>query len=193
MKNYDLLKVVASKLNGLQYPRDDEIKELREQCKKDGIVICYGASDDLMELDGAIYNEYDVWEGGTVCFDENGNEASANNYYPITAIWGQGNTSWQYEFAPKHEEFTIYEDDEVYCIGIVFFADDLKKKKKEVIELPYLNEIFHQNMTLDGKSYQIVFRDVDGIVKATGEIFPKEKAEELLAQIENMFNGKIEE
>ena len=126
MKNYDLLKVVASKFNGLQYGLEDRaVKELDSLCKENGIVVCFGQSDDLMELRGAIYEEYDCWDGGTICFDEKGNEADANVYYPVTAVWCRDDISWQYEFEPKHEIFTIYEDADIYCKGIVFFADDL--------------------------------------------------------------------
>lgn len=130
MKNYDLLKIIASKLNGYGY-RMEIPKEHIEFCKENGIVICYGASDDLMELDGAIYDEYGCYDGGTICIDEKGNEdADANVYYPITAVWGRDNISWQYEFEPRHEVFTIYEDGEIYCKGIVFFVDDLKRSEK---------------------------------------------------------------
>lgn len=131
MKNYDLLKVIASKLNGLQYPlRDVNLKDLREYCKQNGIAVCFGSSDDLMELDGAIYDEYGCYDGGTICIDEKGNaDADANIYYPITAVWAKDNISWQYEFEPRHEVFNIYEDAEIYCKGIVFFVDDLKRNK----------------------------------------------------------------
>ena len=139
MKNYDLLKVVATKLNGLQYPlREIYLKDLLEYCKKNGIVICYGQSDDLMELTGAVYDEYGCYNGGTICIDEKGNHADANLYFPITAIWAKDDISWQYEFEPKHEVFEIYEDADIYCKGIVFFVDDLKRNKEneQLIELP---------------------------------------------------------
>lgn len=129
MKNYDLLKVVATKLNGLPYGLEDRtIKELESLCQENGIVICFGQSDDLMELRGAIDDEYGCWDGGTICIDEKGNaDSSANIYYPITAIWAKDNISWQYEFEPKHEVFTLYEDGDIYCNGIVFFVEDLKR------------------------------------------------------------------
>lgn len=129
MKNYDLLKVVATKLNGLQYGMEDRtVEELDNLCKENGIVICFGQSDDLMELRGAIYDEYGCYDGGTICIDEKGNEeADTNLYYPITAVWCKDDISWQYEFEPKHEVFTIYEDADIYCKGIVFFVDDLKR------------------------------------------------------------------
>lgn len=148
MKNYDLLKVVATKLNGLQYPlREVHLKDLREYCKQNGIVMCFGSSDDLMELDGAISDEYGCYDGGTICIDENGKQADANKYYPITAVWAKDDISWQYEFEPKHEVFTIYEDADIYCKGIVFFVDDLKRHNK-MTNREHLN-------TLDDMHYAI--------------------------------------
>ena len=148
MKNYDLLKVIASKLNGLQYPlRDVNLKDLREYCKQNGIAVCFGSSDDLMELDGAIYDEYGCYDGGTICIDEKGNaDADANIYYPITAVWAKDNISWQYEFEPRHEVFNIYEDAEIYCKGIVFFVDDLKRTSDGIDDISRLkaeNEDMH--------------------------------------------------
>ena len=52
----DKLKYVAKRLNMLPY-RSEAKKEIVEFAKENGIVIVYGASDDLMELDGAIYDE----------------------------------------------------------------------------------------------------------------------------------------
>lgn len=136
MKNYDLLKVVATKMNGLPYLSEDTVmKDIRAYCKENGIVVCYGQSDDLMELDGAIYDEYDCYDGGTICIDENGDKADANIYYPITAVWAKDNISWQYEFEPKHEVFIIYEDGDIYCKGIVFFVDDLKRNAENETDL----------------------------------------------------------
>lgn len=149
MKNRDLLKVVASKLNGLPYGSEDRtIKELDALCKENGIVVCFGQSDDLMELRGAIDDEYGCWGGGTICIDEKGNAyADVDIYYPIIAVWAKDNISWQYEFEPKHEVFTLYEDGDIYCKGIVFFVDDLKRKTT-MTNREYLN-------TLDDMHYSI--------------------------------------
>ncbi len=148
MKNYDLLKVVASKLNGLPYGLEDRtVKELDSLCKDNGVVICFGQSDDLMELRGIIDDEYGCYDGGTICIDEKGNaDADVNVYYPITAVWAKDNISWQYEFEPKHEVFNIYEDAEIYCKGIVFFVDDLKRNSDGIDEISRLkaeNEDMH--------------------------------------------------
>ena len=64
-------KELAQKLNGSEYPLRLNA-ELKEQAKSAGLVIIYGASDDLMEFDGAIYDEIGCYEGGTALVDEKG-------------------------------------------------------------------------------------------------------------------------
>ena len=126
-KDYDLLKVVCGKLDSL--PTDTSAsKNVYQYCKDNGIVVCFGESDDLMELRGAIYEEYGCYEGGVICVDENGWDANPKDYNPIIANWCKDEFPWTYELDAKHEEFYIYDDDEPYCKGIVFFVDDLKKK-----------------------------------------------------------------
>jgi hypothetical protein len=50
----------------------------------------------------------------------------------IEAIWCEGDEekenpiSWTYETDIPHSTFGIVEDDEIYCIGIVFSINDLK-------------------------------------------------------------------
>lgn len=66
----DKLKYVAKRLNMLPY-RSEAKKEIVEFAKENGIVIVYGASDDLMELDGAIYDEFGCYEGGVCVLREN--------------------------------------------------------------------------------------------------------------------------
>ena len=82
----DKLKYVAKRLNMLPY-RSEAKKEIVEFAKENGIVIVYGASDDLMELDGAIYDEFGCYEGGVCCLDSEGNilEEMTNNCRTIEA------------------------------------------------------------------------------------------------------------
>lgn len=44
---------LAEKLNGRAY--GDSFDDVKQEAKESGLVIVYGASDDLMEFDGAIY------------------------------------------------------------------------------------------------------------------------------------------
>lgn len=137
-------KGLADILDGAKYGfrLTDEIKA---QAKHDGLVIVYGASDDLMELRGAINDEVDVYEGGTVYFDDKGllkfhddcggerelcpyYAAAKKNAKTITAVWCPDGTdfAWMYETDIPHATFRVLEDGEHYCLGIVFSMEDLK-------------------------------------------------------------------
>ena len=54
---------LAEKLNGMEY-RTDIPKELIEQAKENGLVVVYGYSDDLIEFEGAFYDEGSCYKGG---------------------------------------------------------------------------------------------------------------------------------
>ena len=128
----------AAELNGNQYTRE-VTKELRKLMKDAGLVAVYGASDDLMEFDGAIHDEVGAWEGATVYVNENGlvqNKCDEGDDCPnwrqtgctIEALWCpedvQGSPSWAYKTSIPHATFDIMEDDELYCKGIVFRLSD---------------------------------------------------------------------
>jgi hypothetical protein len=64
-------KDLAAQLNGIQYPVRIP-KTLTDAAKAAGLVIVYGASDDLMEFEGAIYDEVGVYDGGVAHVDAKG-------------------------------------------------------------------------------------------------------------------------
>ena len=130
------LKEFADKLNGRQY-LNELTKELEAYAKENGIVIVYGQSDDLMEVRGAIDEEFGCYDGREFTIDDYGNVygeengvVPAHRHY-LNAIWCPKGTdySWGYETNIPHETFTIMEEDEPYCKGIVFYLKDLKPKK----------------------------------------------------------------
>lgn len=132
---------LAEKLNGLEYPVDID-GSLIEQAKEAGLVIVYGASDDLMEFEGAIYDEFGCYEGGTVRLDADGilpdydnieDEDEMQRYFArkpqareIEALWDQDGYSWTYRTDIPHATFEVMEDGEHYCRGIVFAISDLQ-------------------------------------------------------------------
>ena len=65
------IKELAAQLNGCEY-RSEVSRELEVNTKADGIVIVFGASDDLMEFRGAIHDETGAWAGATVRVDGEG-------------------------------------------------------------------------------------------------------------------------
>lgn len=121
----------AAALNGNQY-RKEGSKGLFEAMKAAGLVAVYGASDDLMEFNGAIRDEVGAWDGGTAYLTKNGLltnhcedgcpyfEKAQKGAATISAIWDTGDFSWRYETDIPHVKFIIKEDDGDYCEGIVF-------------------------------------------------------------------------
>ena len=135
-------KDLAAKLNGREYCREITDEEVR-QAKEAGLVVVFGASDDLIEFRGAIRDEGDCYDGGTVLIDTKGvlpswdeaseSEESAQEYFErkakartITALWAkEPGYSWTYKTDIPHETFEIVEDGEPYCRGIIFNIGDI--------------------------------------------------------------------
>lgn len=125
-------KEIAEMLDGIDYGElvneRGKVKEIFELAEESDLVIVHGASDDLMEFRGAIEDEADCYDGGDVFFDEDGigiDAEDAENL--ITAVWAdeEQKASWTYETDIPHEEFKVYDEGVLYCIGIVFSVDDL--------------------------------------------------------------------
>jgi hypothetical protein len=128
----------AFQLNGNQY-REEGSKELWAAMKAAGLVAVYGASDDLMEFNGAIVDEVGAWNGGTAHLNSKGLIANdcENDDCPhfkraletapatIRAVWDRDGFSWQYDTDLPHTKFVIREDGESYCEGIVFALKDV--------------------------------------------------------------------
>ena len=130
------MKEFAEMLNGREYNYPQFTKEEIQTAKDNGFVIVYGASDDLMEFDGAIYEEAGCYDGGKVYFDKTGAvlDEEFSNSKCIEAVWcdkertdENGNViAWTYKTDIPHETFMIYEDGEPYCEAIIFSIDDVK-------------------------------------------------------------------
>lgn len=122
------IKEFAQMINGKQYGYPQFTKEELQIAKDNGFVIVYGASDDLMEFDGAIQDEGGCYDGGTVWFDRNRvyNGTVTAGDRCIEALWcKEDDITWTYKTDIPHETFMIYEGDEAYCRGIVFSINDL--------------------------------------------------------------------
>lgn len=129
----------ATKLNGREYPFR-LTKEEKAEMAKDGIVVLYGASDDLMEFEGAIEGEVGVYCGGEAYLTPHGmlhNRCDDDDcpYYAdekasavtITALWCKEEPySFTYIVPFPHETFDVMEDGEPYCRGAVFYRSDIK-------------------------------------------------------------------
>lgn len=120
---------------------------LEAGAKEDGLVVVFGASDDLIEFRGAIHDERGAYEGGEFwivdgklwegmdCDGDGGRgckharaaDAGAKSLgTKIMAVWDAEGYSWLYATSIPHATFDILEGEEKYCRGIVFSLGDLK-------------------------------------------------------------------
>ena len=114
------LKEFAKMLDGREYLHEIT-KEEEALAKELGFVVVFGYSDDNAELRGAIDDEIGCYDGGVLEHD-----ALPGIIY---ADWCPEDIdcSWAYGTSIPHENFNIYEDGELYCVGIVC---DINKSKK---------------------------------------------------------------
>lgn len=115
-------------------------REEHELMKKDKILAIYGASDDLAEIGGVIYDEVGIYEGGVIPFldgdllkkecdndDCPHEEKMLEKAKTVRANWcpDDDGCSWKYETEIPHETFKVYEDGQLYCVGIIIHQEDL--------------------------------------------------------------------
>ncbi len=114
-------KELATMLNGREMGNEITPKEV-EAAREAGLVVVFGSSNDCAEFRGAIDSEESCYDGGDIGIAAWGISLVAK----IEAVWNdRGNPCWTYETDIPHETFEIYEDGELFCIGIVFSTKDL--------------------------------------------------------------------
>lgn len=125
---------LAARMNGCEYGLEADSSTIKD-AQESGLVIVYGYSDDNMEFEGAIHDEVGCYNGGKAFVSKSREvyaddgcvpEEAKNNF--IEAVWcdPERDAAWSYKTAIPHETFDIYEDGELFCIGIVFSMEDLK-------------------------------------------------------------------
>lgn len=132
-------ELLALALNGREYPFDLTADE-QAQAKAAGLLVIFGASDDLVEVRGIDYDEFgaprtlridakgvlpyrDSIEDDAVLRDYFVREPLAQN---VEALWAaEDGYSWTYSTAIPHATFEIVEDGAPYCRGIVISIADL--------------------------------------------------------------------
>lgn len=131
---------VADKLNGIQYGDEGTILTLEfcKELRRSGIVVVRGYSDDLIEFDGAISDEFGAYDHyfnskGLVqndCEDENCpyfEKILKEAKYYIKAQWCETpEYAWTYDTNIPHATFDVMEDEDKYCKGIVFKLSDME-------------------------------------------------------------------
>ena len=119
------IKEWAKKLNNIEYPAD-EIWDMRKQFEEDGVVVVYGASDDLIEFEGAIQDEGDCYDDKVFYLNKEGLTTSYSKNYVKVTHPHDGTVQFNYETNIPCEWFDVVEDGELYCKGFVFNINDLK-------------------------------------------------------------------
>lgn len=136
---------LAQELNGGEYGREITATAAKE-AKESGLLVIFGASDDLCELRGVIDDEVSSYDGTTLLIDKNGLillpierddiEVLEKHHVlghvkqlqaaaiKVEVLWCKSEEySWTFETSIPHAAFDIMEGDEKYCRGIVI---DLK-------------------------------------------------------------------
>lgn len=132
----------AELLNGRQY-RDEITKDEEKLAKENGLLVCFGASDDLLEFRGIVYDEVGAYDGGSALLvkkkggkidvmseddfkevQEIMDDKELDFELPkveVVAEWCPDDLecSWRIKSDLPHATFDIMEDGELYCRGIV--------------------------------------------------------------------------
>lgn len=129
-----LLKEIAEDFNGKEYNTPQFTRDERSILKYNDFVVVYGESDDLMEFEGAIFDEAGCYNGNRIYFNKAGVKIDhTENCNYIEAVWcdkdrtdSEGNIiPWTYKTDIPHETFMIYEGGKSYCEAIIFWLEDL--------------------------------------------------------------------
>ena len=139
----------AARLNGRSIGNEIDPHEEAE-AKANGLLVVFGASDDLCEFRGALYDEVGAWSGADIRIGGSSDKpellpeiehderetlakhgvllAAAQRRegaLKIKANWDAPDSpAWTYETDAPHVTFDILEDGEVWCRGIVIDLKD---------------------------------------------------------------------
>lgn len=139
---------LAAKLSGREYPFELNVGEITE-AKESGLAILYGASDDLLEFAGAIYDEVGANDGTTVhvtpggkiietmespCDNDNRDHCEyftawlkTQKTFRVDADWcpKEPKCSWLITATVPGAAFDIMEDGELFCRGLVIDMNEV--------------------------------------------------------------------
>ena len=127
MTKEDLARLLDHRLIGDEITREEEAA-----ARAAGLVVVFGASDDNMEFRGAINDEVSCFDGGEAFINADGllieceskcayYEEAKRTARKIEAHWCKAPPlAWTYSTDIPHATFTITEDGDPWCQGIVF-------------------------------------------------------------------------
>lgn len=139
-------------------------------------VVVFGYFVDRCELRGAVHDEIDCYDGGII--------KAKGLPKPINAIWcpADKECSWSYETDMPHEEFNIFDGDELFCIGIVI---DIKAARLQMTEHERLVELLSEckpimERILDDDWYENEISDIADYLLSCGVVVPPCKVGDVL-------------
>ena len=120
----------AKMLNGREYGSELTKDEVR-LAKEGGLLVVFGASDDLTEFNGVYDDEIGAYNGAKHYFIRIGDKWRSAEYdgtgVEICAKWSPSDSeaSWEITTGLPHSSFDIKEDGELFCIGCVIDEKDM--------------------------------------------------------------------
>ena len=142
-----LLGELANEANywAMQNKLEDGFFRFELKCaEKNNLVIVTGYSDDLIELDGAIKQEGDCFNGENFHLEKYKDEWLLKKGYgcnSISAIWYDQNKTaenlevipWTYKTEIPHQSFFAKYRGETFCEGFVFSIEHLNMDNQETL------------------------------------------------------------
>ena len=137
------IQEIATMLNGIEYPCRIA-KEITDMAKSINAVIIYGASDDLVEFEGAFQDEIGCYDGCDFCIDQHGllplrdeisDDMALHNWFhrketckTVKVVWAPSglDASWLFKTDVQHAKFRIMDNNDLYCLGLVISLDNLE-------------------------------------------------------------------
>lgn len=131
----ELSEMLSGREYGMEITKDEE-----RQAADAGLLVLYSHSDDNVEIAGAYNDEVGAYDGAVVHLTKTGvlQEPDCGQedcpYYAtardatksVQAVWhNNGGPCWTFETDIPHETFNIYDDGELFCVGIVLSVEDL--------------------------------------------------------------------
>lgn len=100
----------------------EEIKQMKE----DGIVVVYGASDDLVEIDGAIKEEIDSYIDSKFGYIKNKFVRGKDSNFILDVRHDINNCTFWFSTNVMQSTFVVYDEyDEPYCRGVFVSIYDI--------------------------------------------------------------------
>ena len=152
-------EMLAQQLDGNEYRRE-MTREQEQTAKKNNLLVLFGESDDLLVMRGAVHDEATAWDGCEYALVLDGelyaDSEEENTYHKavgcevlplpdeydnnnnprlIRAEWcpeDRPGLSWRISSNMPAASFTIKEDGEPYCEGIVIDLDELEDYRTKV-------------------------------------------------------------